>query len=119
MRASRISAFRNACPSGLPVGVSPNAGGSSGTAELESMLQMPGLQHQHRPKEVLGIVAAIEVGLPQEADRRRTKQSGRFKAAFAEQAFRPLTQRPTQPVANGNAEAHLRPVEQPFRHMAV
>jgi len=41
------------------------------------------------------------------------------QAALIEQIFRPLPQRPAQPVVERHAEAHLAPLHQLARHMAI
>src|SRR5690242_5054341 len=59
----------------------------------------PGLKHQHVPKQILPIAAAVEMLLPESANQLRIQQCGVTQPLFVQQRLGPIAQRPAQPFA--------------------
>ena len=56
---------------------------------------------------------------PTFGDECRIDHAGLGELALIEKIFRPLAQRPAQPLIDGYSEAHLRTIDQRLRHVAV
>src|SRR5262245_25647527 len=80
---------------------------------------LPGLEHEYIPERVLPILFAGDVLQPFRANGLGSKKAVATKAGFREQIFAPIAQGAAKPTVDGNAKAHLRPLDQRFRNILI
>src|SRR3954452_14768686 len=78
----------------------------------------PALERQDRPQPA-GIELPAQLFVPRLANFLRVKESLVAQAALVEQGFRPVAERPAQPIVERDSEAHLRPFDQATRDVPV
>src|SRR6185295_2699135 len=68
---------------------------------------------------ILPVAMSLKMLIPIAPHLRGVDEAAVAKAAFAQQSFGPLAQRPAQPFAERNAETHLRSFDQRGRNVAI